>query len=146
MTDTYAENMAGEKLVFLFGDGGAPTEAFTRTCSINTNSKLDLTADVYQGTRANCTDPSKPDLPSRRVKGLDVKYTGSGMADEATYKAMVLLWKAAEPFNGQVIQDHDSGLTIEGPWIIESIGLGGAHHEDQAFDISIAIAGAFEIS
>ena len=31
MPDTYAENMAGEKLVFLFGDGETPTEGFTRT-------------------------------------------------------------------------------------------------------------------
>jgi len=145
MTDVYSENVAGEKLVFLFGSGSGP-ETFTASCSINTNSKLDLTSDIFTGSRANCTDPSKPSKTTRRVKGQDVKFTGSGMADAASAKALIQRWQTGLPFNGQIVQDAENGgFEIDGSWLIENIGLGGAHREDQAFDITIATTGDFNI-
>lgn len=145
--DVYSENVAGEKLVFLFGNGTTPGETFAGSCSINTNSKLDLTSDIFTGSRANCTNPSKPSKTTRRVKGQDVKFTGSGMADAASAKVLVMLWKSGQPFNGQILQDTEvGGFEIDGSWLIESIGLGGAHREDQAFDITIATTGDFDIT
>lgn len=145
MPDTYSDNIAGEKLTFLFGDGATPTEHFTSSCSINSNSKLDLTSDIFTGSRANCTDPSKPSKTTRRVKGLDVKFAGSGMADGPSHKQLVYLWKTGTPFRGQAVQDMDDGYMIDGTWVVESIGVGGPHREDQAFDISLATAGDFDI-
>lgn len=147
MPDTYSENMGGEKLLFLFGDGGSPTEEFAASCSINTSSTLNLSSEVFQGAKANCTDPSKPSITTRRVKSLDVKFSGEGAADKASHKALIDLWKAGEPFNGKAVQDVGSGggWTIEGPWIVESIDLTGPHREDQTFAISIAIAGEFDL-
>lgn len=147
MTDVYSENVAGEKLVFLFGSGGSGSQTFNASCSINTNSKLDLTSDIYTGSRANCTNPSAPSKTTRRVKGTDVKFTGSGMTDAASAKVLVMLWKTGQPFDGKVLQDLDvGGFEIDGSWLIESLGLGGAHREDQAFDISIATTGDFDIT
>jgi len=146
MSDTYTANIAGEKLLFLFGDGGSPTEEFASSCSINTSTKLDLISAIYEGKKANCTDPSAPSMTTRRVQALDVKFTGEGMADANTQKALVQRWKAGAPFNAQVVQDLGTGFgwTISGPWVIESLGIGGAWQEDQPFSISIAIAGEFD--
>lgn len=138
---------AGEKLVFKFGDGATP-EVFTSSCSINTDRSLDLSSDVYQSMLADCSDPSKPKQPRRRVKALDVKFTGSGLADPASFKVLLALWHAGAEINGKVIQDLDAGLgfTFTGPWVIESLKIGGQANEDQTFDISLAIAGEFDLT
>lgn len=148
MTDTYVANVGGEELVFLFGAAGDPV-TYASNCSINTDSKLDLSADIYSGTRANCTDPSKPSKVTRRVKSVDVKFTGSGMADGPSAKALVTAFLAGVPILGKVVQDGGTGgagFTITGTWVIESTSLGGAHREDQPFDIAIATTGDFVLS
>lgn len=144
MPDTYVANAGGENLLFLFGNNADPV-VYTANCSINTNSKLEISADVYSGTRANCTDPSKPSKVTRRVKSVDVKFTGSGTADGVSAKALVAAALAGQPVAGKVIQDLDgaAGFTITGTWIIESTSIGGEHREDQPFDISISTAGDY---
>lgn len=138
---------AGEKLVFKFGDGGGP-EVFTASCSINTDRSLDLSSDVYSAQLADCANPSNPKQTTRRVKALDLKFTGAGLADPDSFKDLLALWKLGATFNGKVIQDLDAGLgwTISGPWVIESLKIGGMANEDQTFDISLAIAGEFTIT
>lgn len=148
MPDTYAEHVGGEKLLFLIrtsADGVEP-KVYGASCSINTNSKLDLTSEVYEGKRSNCTDPSKPSKKVRRVTGLDVKFTGQGMTDAPSHKTMVQAWSLGEHLPGKVMQDAGgaNGWEVEGTWIIDSIGLGGEHREDQSFDISISTTGDFE--
>lgn len=144
MPDTYVSAMGGEKLLFLFGNGGSPEE-FAGSCSINTDRKLDLSAEVFSGKRANCTDPSKPSKVSRRVTSLDVKFTGGGTADAASHKILVQAWLAGEAISGKIVQDvSPGGYEITGTWVIESIGVGGAALEDQTFDISLATSGDFE--
>lgn len=148
MPDVYAEHIAGEKLLFLIrtsADGVIPA-VYGASCSINTNTKLDLTSEVYEGSRANCTNPSAPAKKVRRVKGLDVKFTGSGMADAASQKIMVQTWAAGEAVPGKIVQDTGGagGWEVEGTWIFDSLGIGGEHREDQAFDISISTTGDFE--
>ena len=140
------DNAAGEKLVFKFGDAATPTEAFTASCSINTERSLKMNSDVFQGWLADCANPSAPKKPVRRVKGIDISFTGAGVADPASFKVLKNLWLAAQPFNGKVIQDLDPGLgwTITGPWVIVDMQIGGTKGEDQAFDINLAIAGDFD--
>lgn len=146
MPDTYAEHTGGEKLLFLrrtSADGVEPA-VYAAPCSINTNSKLELTSETYQGKRANCSDPSKPSKTTRRVTGLDVKFSGQGMTDVPSHKALVQAWAAGEPIPGKVMQDVGAaGWEVEGNWIIDSIGIGGEHREDQPFDIAISTAGDF---
>lgn len=139
MTDTYSENMGGEKLVFLFGDGADP-EQFAHSCSINSSSKLDISADVFTGTKANCTDPSKPSRTTRRVKSIDFKFSGEGMADRPSHETLLRAAAAGEVIQGKVVQDVDAGWVLSGGWIIESVSIGGGHREDQPFSISIAAA------
>lgn len=148
MTDTFTENMGGEKLLFLLrtsADGVTP-KVFGASCSINTSTKLDLTSEVFTGKRANCTDPSSPSKMTRRVTGQDVKFNGAGTADAASQKAMVQKWLAGQPVEGKVIQDDGGAgaFEIDGTWIIESLGIGGNFREDQDFDIAISTAGDFE--
>lgn len=139
-------NAAGEALVFKFGDGAGP-EVFTASCSINTDRSLDLSSDVYVGQLADCDDASAPKQTTRRVKSLDIKFTGAGVADPASYKVLQQLWEAGAPFNGKVIQDIDAnGWTISAPWVIENLKIGGMKGEDQTFDISLGVAGAFTIA
>jgi len=144
---TYVSTVAGESLLFLFGDG-ADDEAFTASCSINTTRKVDMTSNVYTGEIAPCDTPSAPALTRRRIKSLDIKFTGSGLADGASFKALQAKWAAGVQFNGILKQDLAGilGWTITGPWVIESMSTGGARGEDQAFDIAIAIADAFTIA
>lgn len=148
MPDTYAQHLGGEKLLFLrrtSADGVEP-KVYAAPCSINTDSKLELTSEVYQGKRANCSNPSAPSKTTRRVSGLDVKFTGQGMTDAPTHKALVEAWNAGVPIPGKVLQDTGdvaTGWEVEGTWIIDSIGVGGAHREDQPFDISISTTGDF---
>lgn len=148
MPDTYAEHIGGEKLLFLrrtSADGVDP-KVYVAACSINTNSKLDLTSEVFQGKRSNCTNPSAPSKTVRRVTGLDVKFAGQGMTDAPSHKTLVQAWALGEAIPGKIVQDAGvaSGWEVEGTWIIDSIGLGGEHREDQAFDIAISTAGDFE--
>lgn len=148
MPDTYAEHTGGEKLLFLrrtSADGVNPA-VYAAPCSINTDTKLELTSEVYQGKRSNCSNPSAPAKTTRRVSGLDVKFTGQGMTDVPSHKALVQAWAAGEPIPGKVMQDTGgaTGWEIEGTWIIDSIGLGGAHREDQPFEIALSTTGDFE--
>lgn len=148
MTDTYSENVGGEKLLFLrrtSADGVTPA-VYAANCSINSNSKLDLTSEVFTGKRANCSNPSAPSKMTRRVVGQDVKFTGQGTTDRTSHKTLVRDWKDGLPVPGKIIQDlgEAAGWEIEGTWIIESIGLGGEFREDQSFDIAISTAGDFE--
>lgn len=147
MPDTYAEHTGGEKLLFLrrtSADGVEP-KVYAAPCSINTNSKLDLTSQVYEGKRSNCTNPSAPAKTVRRVTGLDVKFAGQGMTDVPSHKVLVQAWETGAPIPGKIMQDTGgaTGWEVEGTWIIDSIGLGGEHREDQAFDIAISTAGDF---
>lgn len=137
---SYASGAAGEELLFKFGDGGAP-ETYAASCSINTDRKIDFSSEIWQGTRANCDTPSAPAKTVRRVKSIDVKFTGSGVTDAASFLVLLALWEAGLPFNGKAIQDLDaSGWTLTGSWVIESLSTGGMRGEDQAFDISLAQA------
>lgn len=142
---SYAQNEAGEKLVFKFGNGADP-EVLTAACSINTDRKLDLTSDVFVGSVPRCDDTSAPNKTIRRIKGQDVKFTGAGIADMASFKVLLQLWHAGAAFNGKAIQDVDTnGWTITAPWVIENISVGGTKGEDQTFDISLGVADEFEI-
>ena len=143
MPDTYVEGVSGEKLVFKFGDGASPTEAFTEECTINTDRSLSLTSDIAVSVRANCTDPSKPAKSKRRVKATDISFTGAGTASAASALKLIQLQQAGAAFNGKVIQDSGTpthGFTITGKWVVENITLGGTRGEDQTFSISLAIA------
>lgn len=144
---TYVDTVAGEALLFQFGDGGNP-EQFAHSCSINTERKLELSSEIYETKIADCDNPSNPALTRRRVKSLDIKFTGAGMSDAATYKALMNLWKTGAQFNGIAKQDlaGDLGWTITGAWVIENMSTGGPRGEDQAFDIAIAIADVFVIA
>lgn len=147
MPDTYAEHVAGEKLLIQFGDGAGP-EVFTHSCSINTDRKITFSSDVYTSQAANCTNPSKPAMPRRRVKGKDLDVTGAGMSDAPSFKVLLQLWESGEPFNAKIKQDAGAakGWTVSGEFVIESLSTGGARGEDQAFDISIKPAGDFTIA
>lgn len=147
MSDTYVDNLAGEEITFLFGDGGSPNEAFASSCSINTNRKLDLTSELARSTSPNCTDPSKPAKTRSKVKALDIKFAGGGYADAASYKALVQRWQNGVAFNGEAhVIRSGSAMVIAGPWVIESIGLGGDAGEDATFDIALAIAGDWTLT
>lgn len=143
MTD-YAQNEAGEALVFKFGDGGDP-QVYSAACSINSDRKLDLTSDIFVGQVPRCDDPSQPAKTIRRIKGQDVKFNGAGIADMASFKTLLQLWKAGAQFDGKAIQDVTNGWTITGPWVIENMSIGGTRGEDQTFDISLGIADDFDI-
>jgi hypothetical protein len=143
MPDTYVEGVSGEKLVFKFGDGASPTEAFTEECTINTDRSIEFTSDIAVSQRANCTDPSKPAKSKRRVKATDIRFTGAGTASAASALKLIQLWQAGASFNGKVIQDAGvalHGFTITGKWVIENITLGGTRGDDQTFSIALAIA------
>lgn len=143
---TYAANAPGEKLLFQFGDGEA-SEIFAHSCSINAERSLDLSSEVFQGTVPDCDNPSAPAKTVRRVKSLDVQFTGAGVADMPSFKVLLALWKTGENFNGRATQDVDSdGWVIEGPWIISSMSVGGTRGDDQNFNITLAIADEFEIT
>jgi hypothetical protein len=144
---TYVETIGGESLLFQFGDG-ADDEQFAASCSINTTRKVDLTSNVYTGEIAPCDEPSKPALTRRRIKSLDIKFSGAGLSDANSYKALMAKWGAGLQFNGILKQDLAGALgwTITGPWVIDSLSTGGARGEDQAFDIAISIADAFVIA
>lgn len=151
MTDTYAEHIGSENLLFLIQTSapGVEPKVYGASCSINSNSKVDLSSQVYEGKRSNCTDPSKPAKTVRRVTGLDVKFTGSGMTDVASHRLLVQKWSQGAIIPGKIMQDTGEAATgweVEGGWIIDSIGLGGEHREDQAFDISISTDGSFEFA
>jgi hypothetical protein len=135
----YVDGSPGEKLAFKFGNGADP-EVFSEECTINTDRSLELSSDVFQGFRADCANPSAPARPVRRVKGIDLRFTGAGTASMASASKLIDLWQSGTAFNGKVIQDHAEGFTITGSWIIESITLGGTHGEDQTFSITLAVA------
>lgn len=140
---TYAQAEAGEKLIFLFGAGDITPgpETFTASCSINAERKLELSSEVKESKTPPCDDPSAPARKTRRVDSIDLKFTGAGTADMPSWRILKNLWKAAQPFNGKVLQDVDTnGWTVTGSWIIESMSIGGTRGENQEFDISLAIA------
>jgi predicted secreted protein len=138
---TYAKNRAGEKLYFQFGDGGTP-EVFSASCSINTSRAVDLTSQQWTGEVPDCANPGAPNKTVRRTKSLDIKFTGAGVADSASFKTLMNLWLTGTPFNGVIKQDTGDGdaWTLTGQFLIESIKLTGTQHEDQTFDIALAQA------
>lgn len=138
---TYADNAPGEELLFKFGDGLTPTETFTHACSVNSDRSLDFISEIYQSTVPACDDPSAPAKTIRRVKSKDIKFSGAGVADMASFKTLLQLWNTGTPFNGKAIQDVDAhGWTITALWVIESMKVGGMRGEDQEFSISVGIA------
>jgi tail tube protein len=146
MSDVYAASAPGEKLLIKFGDGAGP-ENFAHACSINTDRSIEFTTDSSSAQIPNCTDPSKPAITRRRVKALDSKITGSGIADMPSTAYLLAKQQAGEPVNMQVVQDvEDGGWTAEGPYIIDSIKPGGgARGEEQTFDISLSQADAVTV-
>lgn len=141
----YVDPPGGEKLVFQFGDGGSP-EVFAAVCSINTDRSVDFSADVYTSQLADCATPSNPATTRRRVKSIDVKFTGAGMTDPASFQTLMQLFLAGQAFNGRLVQDVTGGWTLAGEWVIESLKTGGARGEDQAFDIAVSQAGALSVT
>ena len=138
---TYAQHVAGEQLLFLFGNGGSP-ETFAASCSINTQRKVEFKASMYTNEVASCDTPSAPSKTVRRVKALDVTFTGAGTADLASFQTLYNLWVAGAAFDGEVMQNVNgaNGWTLAGSFMIESLSLTGTTHEDQTFDISISQA------
>ena len=136
---SYVDGAPGEKLAFKFGHSATPI-VYSEECTINTDRSLELSSDVFQGFRADCANPSAPARPVRRVKGIDLRFTGAGTASMASASKLIDLWQAGAEFPGKVIQDHAEGFTITGAWIIESITLGGARGDDQTFSITLAVA------
>lgn len=137
---SYQDAAPGESLVFKFpsAEGGAP---FSRACSINTDQQIEFSSDVYQGWRRDCDNLSAPARPVRRVKGIDVKFTGQGTGDMPSVQRLMQLWLAGAPFAGELVQDVTNGWDItDATWVIESMSLGGATGEDQAFSISMGVA------
>lgn len=143
---SYADNRAGEKLLFLFGDGVTP-ETFAAACSINTERSLQLTNELFTGTVPDCDDPSKPSKTVRRIKSKDVRFTGAGVADMASAKTLLQKWNAGAAFNGKAVQDVPAnGWIMNGSWVIESLELTGTKGEDQQFNITLAQADELTIS
>jgi hypothetical protein len=134
---SYQEAAAGEELVFKFPVAGL-VAPFSAACSINTDRQFEFTADIYQGWRSDCDNPSDPSRPVRRVKGVDVKFTGQGTGDMPSVQRLMQL--VGSVFEGQLSQDVTHGFDITGSWVIESLSLGGNKGEDQAFSISIGVA------
>jgi hypothetical protein len=142
---SYVEAAKGEELLIKFGDQGSP-EAFTTACSVNTDRSIEFGGEIYTTQIARCDDPSKPSKTVRRYKSKDIKVSGAGMTDKASYKRMLKLKELGVPINAQVIQDNDNGWTVEGPWVIETLKTGGTALEEQAFDISLSIADDYTIA
>lgn len=142
----YAVAAAGEELLFKFEDPDNPG-VYLAECSVNTDRKLNIKSDIWQGWRANCVNPSNPSAPVRRVKGVDITFTGAGTTDRASFKRLLTRQVAGQTFNGKCIQDTDSdGWTITGTWVIEDLTTGGMRGEHQEFSITISVADAFAVT
>lgn len=142
------DTMNGESLLFKVGDGATP-EVFTHPCSINTDRKVDFSSDIYSVQVGDCSNPGGPKVTKRRVKGKDIKVTGAGLADPASVKVLLQIWDAAaaDGFNGKLVQDLPAnGWTVTGPWVIENLSAGGMDGELQNFDITLSIAGEYELT
>ena len=79
MTDTDVNDVAGEKLTFLFGDGGSP-ETYSSSASINTQRAIEMKANLYSGEVPDATNPSGPGFMRRRTKSQDFPFTAAAPA------------------------------------------------------------------
>ncbi len=147
MSDTDVQDVSGETLTFLFGDGASP-EGYTSQASINTQRSIEIKASLFAGEVPDATNPSGPGFMRRRTKSLDFPFTGAGVADAASTQFLMNKAASGATFDGKVVQNIIGGLgwSIAGTWIIESMKLTGTVHENQTFDITIQPASRMSVT
>jgi len=139
--------MNGELLLFKIEDPANPG-TFLHPCTINTDRKLDFTSDVYSAQVGDCSNPGGPKVTKRRVKGRDISFTGAGLGEPVSVKAMITAWDAGEPVSAKAIQDLGAGIgmTITADWVLESMSIGGMDGEFQQFDAKFSLADDYTLT
>ncbi len=141
-------NAPGEQLLIQLGNGGTP-EVFTASCTINTTRSLDMTAIASSTELADCVTPANPAITYRQVKSIDLKFTGSGIADAPSILAIMQWMQGGAQKNVKVIQNRtgaQGGFTITLPMVITSLQLSGARGDMQTFTATLEMAGAYTIA
>ncbi len=133
---------SGEQLVIQLGNGATP-EVFAASYTINTTRTLDLTATASSTELADPITPSNPAQVWRQIKSIDLKFSGSGIADAPSIAALVNWWQGGQPKNVKIIQNRTGaagGFTFSLAMVVTSLQLAGVRGDLQTF------TGTFEAS
>lgn len=141
--------VGGEELLVKFGDGAGP-EVFTASCLINTDRAVEFTSEAVATPLADCSTPSNPATMYRSVKSTDLRITGAGILDSASFLA-ILQWQQAGTRKNVKVgflsrTGANGGYTLTGPVVITSLRQSGSRGEQLTVDITLEQAGAFTLA
>jgi hypothetical protein len=139
------QNVSGEHLLLLLGDGKGP-ETFTASATINTTRSLDISVKASTTEIADTENPSLPANTVRQAVSTDLKFTGAGVADAPSYLQIANWTNSGQILDARImlgLTGAQGGFTATGKLLITSCNLSGAARESATFTATFEQAAPF---